>query len=158
MLEAILVRETGLHREMLAVAAEKRDGILAGDLEKLEKAVTAERRLVAGIEDEEKKRLAVMPLLKSGLGLEAPVEKLSDIIPLFPAPEREKMRGIRDRLVAAIEEVRIRNRHNSELLKTSLAHVDSFLHAIADAVRANANYSRGGKRSAGGPAIIDRSA
>ena len=66
MLEAILVRQTAIHRDMLVVADAKRDAIIKGDLEQLEKSVIDERALVAKIEEEERKRLAVMPLVRLG--------------------------------------------------------------------------------------------
>ncbi len=80
MLEAILVRQTGIHREMLAVAEDKRLAILKGDLELLEKSVSEEKKIVARIEEEEKKRLAVMPLVKNGLDAPAETDKLADVI------------------------------------------------------------------------------
>ncbi len=95
MLEAILLRQTGVQREMLTVAGEKQTAIIQGDLELLERSVVAERKLVARIEEEEKARLAVLPLVKKGLGAPAEVEKLADVIALMPEPERSRMAAVR---------------------------------------------------------------
>jgi flagellar biosynthesis/type III secretory pathway chaperone len=157
MLEAILARETDVHREMLAVAESKQAAIVQGDLEALEKSVTDERRLVVRIEDEERKRLAVMPLVKSGLGADDGVEKLADVIAMMPEPERGRMSEVRDELKVVLEACQLRTRHNAELLKASLEHVDAFLRSLSDATSKDATYKRNGKRSGGGPGLIDRS-
>ncbi len=158
MLEAILVRQTGIHREMLTVAGDKQTAIIKGDLALLERSVAAERKLVTGIEEEEKARLAVLPLVKKGLGAPAEVEKLTDVIALMPEPERSRMTAVRDDLKEVLEAVQIKTRHNAELLKASLEHVDSFLKAISDAAAPNRTYGNDGKKSGGGPTFIDRSA
>lgn len=158
MLEAILVRQTGLHEEMLAVAEAKQDSIVKGDLEKLEKTVTDEKRLVGLIEDEEKKRMGVMPLVRSGLGLDESVEKLADVIVAMPEPERTRMQGVRDKLKSLLEACQLKTRHNTELLKASLEHVEAFLRTVSEAATPDANYGKNGKRTGGGPSFIDRSA
>ena len=157
MLEAILVRETDVHREMLAVAESKQAAIVQGDLDALEKSVADERRLVARIEDEEKKRLAVMPLVKNGLGAGDDVEKLADVIAMMPESERGRMTGVRDELKEVLEACQLKTRHNTELLKASMEHVDAFLRSLSDAASKDTTYKRNGKRSGGGPGLIDRS-
>ena len=158
MLEAILVRQTGLHREMLAVADVKQESIVKGDLARLEGAVSDERKLVQKIEEEEKKRAAVMPMVKSSLGLEESVEKLADIIAHMPAIERERLQQVRGELKTVLEECQIKTRHNAELLKASLEHVEAFLRTVSEAANPDANYGRDGKKGGGGPTMIDRSA
>ena len=158
MLEAILMRQTGVHREMLGVAQAKQESIIKGDLEKLEKSVADEKKLVARIEDEEKKRLAVMPLVKSGLGIGDEVDKLADVIALMPEPERTRMTEVRSELKEVLEACQLKTRHNSELLKASLEHVEAFLRTLADASNKDTTYGKDGKRGGGGPNMIDRSA
>jgi flagellar biosynthesis/type III secretory pathway chaperone len=157
MLEAILVRQTGIHEEMLIVAEAKQDAIIKGDLEKLEAAVVDERALVAKIEDEERKRLAVMPLVKTGVGAPAETEKLADVIALMPEPERTAMTAVREELKTVLEDCQIRTRHNAELLKASLEHVESFLRTLADETAKDKTYTRDGRKRGGGPGLIDRS-
>ena len=158
MLEGILTRQIALHTEMLKVAEDKQQGIVQGDLEKLEQAVAREKKLVAEIEDEEKRRQAVMPLVKKGLGLDDSVEKLADVVAAMPEPEKTGMRAIREELKGLLEACQVKTRHNAELLKASLEHVEAFLKTISDAAAQDANYKRDGKRSNGGPTMIDRSA
>lgn len=157
MLEGILTRQTAIHRDMLVVAGDKQDAIIKGDLEKLEKAVLDERALVAKIEEEERKRLAVMPLVKAGLGAPPEVEKLSDVIALMPEPEKSRMTAVREELKTVLEECQLRTRHNAELLKASLEHVEAFLRTLSEETARNKTYTRDGKRGAGGPGLIDRS-
>lgn len=158
MLDAILVRQTGIHKEMLGVADAKQQAIVKGDLEALEKSVIEERRLVSAIEDEEKKRLAVMPLVKNGLGMGEEVEKLADVIAEMSEPERSRMTKVRDELKEVLEACQLKTRHNSELLKASLEHVDAFLRSLSEAGSKDQTYKRNGKKSGGGPGLIDRSA
>jgi flagellar biosynthesis/type III secretory pathway chaperone len=157
MLEAILVRQTAIHRDMLVVAADKQDAIIKGDLEKLEKAVMDERALVAKIEDEENRRVAVMPLVKSGMKVPADVEKLEGIIDFMPEPEKTRMTAVRSELKTVLEECQIRTRHNAELLKASLEHVEAFLRSLAQETAKDNTYTRNGKKSGGGSGLIDRS-
>lgn len=158
MLEAILNRQIGLHKSMLALAEDKQNSIISGDLEKLEKTVIEERKLVTQIEEEEQKRLSVMPLVQKGLGLGDSVEKLADVIDRMPSPERERMTEVRDSLKGLLEACQLKTRHNSELLKASLEHVESFLRTISEAASPDAGYRRDGKKASGGPTMIDRSA
>ncbi len=157
MLEGILVRQTAIHRDMLAVAASKQDAIIKGDLEKLEKAVLDERALVAKIEEEERKRLAVMPLVKTGVGAPPETEKLADVIARMPEPEKSAMTAVREELKTVLEECQIRTRHNAELLKASLEHVEAFLRTLADETAKDKTYTRDGRKRGGGPGLIDRS-
>lgn len=158
MLEATLTRQIGLHRSMLEIANTKRENIIKGDLEGLEQTVLAEKKLVAEIEDEEKKRLAIMPMVQRGLDMPDSADKLADLIERLPEPEKTALSRVRTELRDVIEECRRKTRHNAELLKASLEHVDSFLKAVSEAVAPEVNYKRDGKRSSGGPSIIDRNA
>lgn len=158
MLEAILKRQITLHREMLVVADNKRDSIIKGDVSLLEKSVAEEKRLIGEIESEENRRQAVMPLVKNGLEVDASVEKLPDVIAKMPEPERGRMTEVRNELRALLDECSLKNRHNAELLKTSLEHVEAFLRTLSEAARQDAIYGKDGKRSGGGPSIIDRNA
>ena len=158
MLEGILTRQIGLHRQMLEVGEQKRESIVKGDIAKLEKAVADEKRLIGEVEDEENRRQAVMPLVKSGLGVDAEVEKLVDVIEKMPEPERTRMMDVRNELRALLDECQLKARHNAELLKTSLDHVEAFLRTLADAAKQDSMYGKDGKRSGGGPSIIDRNA
>lgn len=157
MLEAVLVRQTDLHRNMLALAGAKQDAIIKGDLEKLEKTVAEERNLVAKIEEEEKNRAAIMPLVRSAVGLDETAEKLADVVKLLPDPDRSRMESVHAELKSVLEQCQIKTRHNAELLKASLEHVDAFLRTVAEAASPDANYDRKGKKGGSGPTIIDRS-
>lgn len=158
MLDATLTRQTELHRSMLEVAERKRQSIIAGNLEELEKSVAEEKKLVASIEEEEEKRLAIMPLVKRGLGLTEEADKLKDLIEKLPEPERGKMTKTRVELKEVIEECRKKTRHNAELLKASLEHVNSFLKAVNEAAHPETTYGKDGKRGHGGPSLLDRNA
>lgn len=159
MLEGILTRQAGLHEQMLALAEDKRDSIISGNVQKLEQTVAAERKVVTEIETEENNRKGVMPLLRSSLGLDQSVEKLADIIAAMPESERERMMAVRNDLKAKVEAVQLKTRHNAELLKTSLGHVEAFLKSVQEAARSGpANYTQKGRLSGGGPAFLDRNA
>lgn len=158
MLEATLRRQIGLHRAMREVAEAKRESIIKGDITLLEETVAEERKLVAEIEEEESKRLAVVPMVKRGLDMPEGEDRLSDLIGRLPEPERGRLAMVRLELKEIIEECRRLTRHNAELLKASLEHVESFLRAVAEASRPDANYKRDGKRNLGGPTILDRNA
>lgn len=158
MLEGILSRLIQLHREMSAVADSKRESILKGSVEELEKSVSEEKRLIDLIEDEEKRRQAVMPLIKNTLGVDASVEKLPEVIERMPEPERTRMAEVRGELRAILDECNVKSRHNAELLKTSIDHVEAFLRTITESAQKDANYGRNGKRSGGGPTLLDRNA
>lgn len=158
MLEAILQRQIGLHSRMLEVAEAKRESIIKGDIEALEKTVAEEKKLVAEIEEEERKRFAVMPMVKRGLSLPEGDDKLSDLIEKIPEPMRGNLAAIRVKLKGVIEECRRKTRHNAELLKASLAHVESFLKSVAEAANPDTNYKKDGKKNHGGPTMLDRNA
>lgn len=158
MLEATLKRQIELHNAMKGVAENKRETIIKGDLEALEKVVAEEKQLVAEIEEEEKARTAVMPMVRRGLDMESEEDKLSDLIERMPEPERTRLEKVRLELKDAIEECRRLTRHNAELLKASLEHVEAFLRTVAEASKPDANYNRRGRRDLGGPTLLDRNA
>lgn len=158
MLEAILLRQTVAHHQMLKIAEEKQQAIIKGDLPLLEKTVSEEKKLVAQIEEEEKRRLAVMPLVITGLGADPKLEKLMDVIALMPEPERTQMTKVREDLRVVLEACQLKTRHNAELLKTSLEHVESFLRTITEATTPNKSYRRDGRIGGSGPNLLDRNA
>jgi FlgN protein. len=156
MLEAILTRQIELHKKMLVVADGKTEAIVKGALEQLEQTVQEERKLVQGIEEEENARLAVMPLIKAQLGLDPSVEKLADIIDAMPEPEKTTLTPIRAALKDVIEQCHVKTRHNAELLKASLEHVEGFLRTLSEAVQTDVKYDAKGKRIGGGPSLLDK--
>lgn len=157
-LTAVLEKEIELHRSMVLAAGVKREAIISGDLPGLETILVREKELVAAIEEEENKRLAVQPLVRRGLGLGQDPGKLDDVINCLEGEAKAKLTKVRDELREVLNECRKRTRHNAELLKASLAHVDAFLKTVADATCPDANYGKNGRRVGGGQARLDRSA
>ncbi|MDR3210946.1 MAG: flagellar protein FlgN [Planctomycetota bacterium] len=158
MLEATLERQLELHRIMLRVAEAKRQCIIRADLAGLEKSVSEENKLVSAIEEEEKKRLAVMPLIQRSAGRPEGAEKLSDLINSLEEGDRGNLPTLREALKTVIEECRRKVRHNAELLKVSLEHMEAFLRTVAEVTHPDSNYTRSGKRDVSGPSLLDRSA
>ncbi len=157
MLEGILERQIEIHKEMIVVADAKKESIIKGDIALLENTVAEEKKLVGRIEEEEKKRQAVMPLVKKGLGLGDDVVKIIDVIEHLEEPEKNRLLAVRTELKELLETCQLKTRHNAELLKASIEHVETFMKSLNDAIQKDNIYNKEGKRAGGGPSIIDRS-
>ena len=157
-LEAMLDREIRLHEPMLELAEKKRVAVIQGDLPALEAILERERELVAGIEKAEAAREAALRAARVAVGLPETEGRLEDIVARLSEPERSRIGGEREKLRSLLDELRKKSRHNAELLKASLAHVEAFLRAVADAARADKPYGKDGRPTGGGGAFLDRNA
>ena len=156
-LETMLGREIRLHEPMLALAEQKRVAVIQGDLPGLEAILEQERKLVAEVEKGAEAREAALRAARVAVGLPEAEGRLEEIMARLPEPERSRLGEEREKLRSLLDELRKKSRHNAELLKASLAHVEAFLRAVADAARADKPYGKDG-RPAGGSAFLDRNA
>ena len=157
-LEAMLGREIRLHSPMLELAEKKRVAVIQGDLPGLEAILAEERKLVAEAEAGAAAREAALRTARVAVGLPETEGRLEDIVARLPEPERSRIGEEREKLRSLLDELRKKSRHNAELLKASLAHVEAFLRAVADAARADKPYGKDGRPTGGGGAFLDRDA
>ena len=157
-LEAMLGREIRLHEPMLEIAERKRVAVIQGDLPALEAILEQERQLVAEAEEGEATRESALRAARVAVGLPETEGRLEDIVARLSEPERSRIGEEREKLRSLLDDLRKKSRHNAELLKASLAHVEAFLRAVADAARADKRYGKDGRPSGGGSAFLDRNA
>lgn len=158
-LENVLRAEVDIHTQMLLAAATKREAIIKGDLPMMESTLRTEHQLLSEIEAAEDLRVALVAQAREELAIEKEQIKLSDIIAHAAEPHAAKLASTRETLRKMIDELRYRSRQNGELLHLSLAHVESFLRAIAEACTSDTGYRRDGSKSGvGGLRLLDQSA
>jgi len=157
-LEEVLRREVDLHQELLEAAEGKRTAIILGDLKGLEDLLQRENRLIAGVEAEEAKRAGLIAAARTEFDLQEDPVRMQAIIARAPEPHAERLQRVRERLRETLDALRYRTRQNAELLRASIAHVDGFLHMVAQAGSPEALYGRDGRRKTGEFSLLDRSA
>jgi len=154
----MLGREIRLHEPMLALAEQKRLAVIQGDLPALEAILEQERKLVADVEAGEAARELALRAARVAVGLPEGEGRLEEIVSRLSEPARSRIGGEREKLRSLLDELRKKSRHNAELLKASLAHVEAFLRAVADAARSDKPYGKDGRPTGGGGAFLDRNA
>jgi cell division protein FtsB len=147
-----------LHQELLTLAQSKRTAIVKGELAELEALVAREQALIGEVEKENRQRELAMKLAREALGMAEGEGRLRDVLAKAGETWRVKIEPLRARLVEIVEAVRYQARLNTELIKSSVAHAESFLKALQSVGKTDLTYSRGGRKNGGGPSILDRSA
>lgn len=138
----ILQEELMIYKEVLALAEEKTEVIIKGDVEKLGKITEEEMKLVSKIEEVDAKRQEKLESLKN-LGFDA--ENISQLLELIEGKEAEAITGTRDDMLSVIAKVKERNRLNSELLMQSLEYIDYYINLIVNAFcSSTVTYGKGG--------------
>ena len=121
----ILTEQTERYEELLGLANEKRDVIIANDIEGLQKINHLENLVVSQNQKLEKKRIALVADMALVLDQKEEDLTLTKIIELMKDKEEEKhLQEAHDHIKTVLEELREINNLNGELVQNALDYIE----------------------------------
>ncbi len=159
-LQAVLRHMSGIYVKLLAVAEEKREAIIKGDIAALEEVVATEYKLLEMIQQADKVRVGLSTQAEEEYRIpkgERPV-KLKRLIAALGAEEGKTLTQVQSEIRDILDKFRYRNRQNQELLKSSLIHVNDFMNMIKECSGRNKTYNKLGRECRSGLNLLDRRA
>jgi flagellar biosynthesis/type III secretory pathway chaperone len=127
-LEDALVGEFRAYQTLVALTQDERQALLADNLKTLQDVLAQKEGLLGNLERLESARQAALAAWASAAGVEA--HTLTDVLPGLEAAGSERLKRLRDGILALIAELRELSRGNRALAESALegvAAVHSFL-------------------------------
>ena len=124
---ALLQEQKAVLGNMLELAKQERQIIIAGHSDKLEDVIRLELKELNKLGAVEKKRLALHQVLAAELGLSEDEITVTKIAEKANPDEREKITAIQKELMPIIEEHTAVNKENRELIKSHIEYSETML-------------------------------
>ncbi len=133
------------YRDILQTAQEKKEQIIAGDIDKLESIIYQERNLAERVLLAEEKRRYVLHSINQTLGNNTESIKLSDLIEQIKEPYKSKLKEQYDIIIEVISKVEAINKTNTSLTKYSLEYINNLIKSICSESLNDSTYQLSGK-------------
>lgn|GEM_PF-862066 len=116
----ILTLQLELYGQLLEIARNKRDQVIANRVDLLEQTVQREANLVSQIERLEAERSVAMMSVCEDLGLDPEETTISVLADKLPPEESARLLKLRDSVLSTLDELASLNKVNERLIKDSL--------------------------------------
>jgi len=143
-LKAILQLETVEYKQMLALAAEKKDALFKNNVADLDVVVAREITVLKRIKQLEAEREALIEKAAVLSRLSKSTLNLSDIIELVSGDMREEFIRIRNELHDVIAQLKLSNKANKGLIETQLQYASFCVNLLSGHVGTLSTYSHAG--------------
>ena len=143
-LKAVLQLETVEYKQMLALAADKKDALFKNNVADLDAVVARETTVLKRIKQLEAEREALIE--KAAVLSHKPKStmRLTDIIELVSGDMREEFTRIRDELNDVIMQLKLCNKANKGLVETQLQYASFCVNLLSGHVGAIGTYTNAG--------------
>ena len=129
----IIQEQLQLHEQLLSLSTEKKTILIEGSLERLEKLIKNEHRLIQEVQYLERDRFAMVKQLAEVLKISPDRVTISFLIDVVQSSEEKQlMAELKDNFQRVIEELTRINEINSNLLKQSLEYIQTTMEAITE--------------------------
>ncbi len=135
-----LEKDCEIYDEILRLGEEKKQIIINGDIDKLEKMTKREHALIASLMKLEEIRDKIITQLMKETGLTS-VNVLDDIIRIVDLESREKLESTKRRLGNLMKDVKDVNEANGSLIQQSLDMIEFNVNLITSIGDRETNYS-----------------
>jgi hypothetical protein len=133
------------YSDILHTAQEKKEQIIAGDIDKLESIIYQERNLAERVLLAEEKRRYILHSINQTLGNNTDSIKLSDLIEQIKEPYKSKLKEQYDVIIEVISKVEAINKINTSLTKYSLEYINNLIKSICSESLNDSTYQQSGK-------------
>ncbi|GAB7389198.1 hypothetical protein BSNK01_30360 [Bacillaceae bacterium] len=142
----VLARMIEVHRDLLALAKEKKQALLSGSLDALAAVVQKEAKYVKEITELENERRRRADEYLRTVGIVPEPLPLNELIKLVhKAEEKEKLREMGEELGKLVGELRQLNELNQQLIEQSLSYVQQMVALLTGGQEQDIVYSKGQK-------------
>jgi flagellar biosynthesis/type III secretory pathway chaperone len=153
-LNAWLVRALDAHEALIALSGQKRGAIIKGDTERIADIVSRELRELAGMNNAERARLALLPALSAELGV-AEGATLGTMAEAAEPGESRELRRLQKDLLGAAARLRDLNAANRRLIESQLEYTEVMLNLLmSPSEPVTAMYGEDGRELGGGAAAL----
>ncbi|WP_319525262.1 flagellar protein FlgN [uncultured Desulfosarcina sp.] len=125
-----LNEETECYDEMKAVLQDEARAIPLSNRQELDRARSRKEALVARITRLERKREDSVRQLASTYRIDASMVKVSELVAYLPDPYAGKLKSCAEGLRSLIEEVRLKNGANRQLVRYYMKWIDNAMHLL----------------------------
>jgi flagellar biosynthesis/type III secretory pathway chaperone len=143
-LKAVLQLETVEYKQMLALAAEKKDALFKNQVSDLDAVVAREITVLKRIKQLEKEREALIERAAVLSHRPKSTMHLNDIIEIASGDMHEEFIRIRDELNEVIMQLKLSNKANNGLIETQLQYASFCVNLLSGHVNMLGTYSNGG--------------
>jgi len=153
----ILDEQTERYKEILGLANEKRDVIIANDIDELQKITHLENLVISQTQKLERKRMSLVTDMAIALGQKDELT-LANIIELMDGQgEQQSLKEARDRIKAVLDELSEVNNQNGILIQNALEYIEYTTNLMQSSagLRQPAYYSAAGEVYFDEPGFID---
>lgn len=144
-LKSVLELETGEYKQMLALAAEKKDVLFKNDVQGLELIVARELTVLNKIKQLEAEREALIAKAAALSHRPQSTMRLSDMIDLLDGDMRTDFIKIRDELSDVVAQLKNSNKANKGLIETQLQYASFCVNLLAGNAGPLSTYSQVGQ-------------
>lgn len=134
-----LEKDCEIYAEILKLGDEKKQIIIDGDIDKLDKITKREHALIASLMKLEQIRDKIVSELMKQTGI-SQVNVLDDIIEAVDGTSREALGQVKRKLGNLMDDVKVVNEKNGELLQQSLNIVEFNVNMLSSAGQTETNY------------------
>ena len=153
-----LKSELGIHRQLLDIAEEKRDTIVAGDIQIFSNLLKKEQEVLDQGQQLRQTREGIMLNLAKAVAVDVSNLHMAQILEQAPEPLRQELAGLQGNLKELLERLRDINDRNMVLIRQSLSFVKEIMNYIVGADDTKAYNQQGeSDQQAGGGKIFDAS-
>ena len=144
-LKSVLELETAEYKQMLALAAEKKDVLFKNDVQGLELIVAREMTVLKRIKQLEAEREAL--IARAAILSHRPKNaiRLSDLIEMLDGDMRAEFSRIRDELTDVVSQLKNSNKANKGLIETQLQYASFCVNLLAGHTGPLSTYSHAGQ-------------
>jgi len=135
-----LDKDCEIYEEILRLGEEKKQIIIAGDIEKLEETTKREHALIASLMKLEEIRDKIISEIIKNTSLST-VTVLDDVLAVLSSENQEKLVAMKRRLGNLMQDVKDVNESNGELIKQSLDLIEFNVNLVSSLGDTETNYS-----------------
>lgn len=138
-----LQEELGLHRQLLTLAEEKRERIVAGQIKEFSQLLQQEQQHLEAGQHLRRRREEILRRLATEIRLTPDRLRMAQLLERAPEPLRGQLSGLQNDLVLLLNRLREVNDRNMLLIRQSLSFVQELMGVVFGAGRTE-DYDRSG--------------
>ncbi|MDK2799520.1 MAG: hypothetical protein PWP27_1912 [Clostridiales bacterium] len=153
----VLVQQIRVYENILKLAKEKTDIVVAGKITELENLVKLEQALVVQIGRLEQQREEVVDEIAAVLNINKQDVTMSSLTEYLDVLQKEKLKNYQQKLTNILDELKNTNELNAKLIKQALEYVEFSINAMTSTSVSGSGYEGKGtvKESKGNKHLFD---
>lgn len=145
-LMSVLTEEKNIYDELLEISKNKKNIIVEGNVNELEKITKTEQSIMIELSKLEDRREDNIQRIADIIGIEPQNLTISKLAEHVDHETGKKLRDMRDTIMKVLKELKDLNALNSKLINSSMEYIEFSLGLLTSAVEADNNYTMDAER------------